>query len=423
MQIAPAEQRMPRRLNVSFNRALTPKSDAARSGGGGKQQQQQQQQQPQQQQQQQPPPPMEHAELDRELESVMAGARDRLLHSGGDKLDKEAVLSECREQFDTVAERFPAASESADYYVTRARFEEFCGQHEAVAELYAAAAKNNAEPRDVVQNNFIQFLSRQSASLLKAAGKTSASTASASAGKAFGAPRSAQKLPATPKGKSAGAQCVKTPSSLGGGARRVAVQRPTPTRNVSAGPKEQHFSRRSMPKERPVSAAKVLPIASLAKERRVSVVGALPVTPSSVRRSPSLGPAQRVRTPVHTAAVLSFEDADTDVDDFAETEAEDDGALPTTLQNYVKELRHNKPQPAAEDDTENQQVMTSAVVFSPVRVKPSQVDKTGARTALTPVRRSPRLSYNTDSTKQSLDEMLAATEYCYQPNGSVKALM
>ena len=142
---------------------------------------------------------------------------------------------------------------------------------------------------------------------------------------------------------------------------------------------------------------------------------ALPATPSSGRQSLSLGPAQRVRTPLQTAAVLSFDDADAGSGDIAKSQAEveDDGTLPTTLQNYVKHLRHNKLQPAAEDDIENQQMMTSTVVFSPVRVKKSQVDTTGARTALTPVRRSPRLSHNTESNKQSLDEMLAATEYCY----------
>jgi hypothetical protein len=57
-----------------------------------------------------------------------------------------------------------------------------------------------------------------------------------------------------------------------------------------------------------------------------------------------------------------------------------------------------------------------------VRVPKSQVDTTGSRNglALTPVRRSPRL--NRDTEKQTLDDMLAQTEYCYQPNGLVNAL-
>ena len=134
-------------------------------------------------------------------------------------------------------------------------------------------------------------------------------------------------------------------------------------------------------------------------------------------RTPTLGPPLRVRTPVpQTATVLDFRDDEAVVDD-----ERADAALPTTLQNYAAELRHLKVVENDNDNTENQG-LTSAVVFSPVRVPKSQVNATGSRNglALTPVRRSPRL--NRDTEKQTLDDMLAQTEYCYQPNGLVNAL-
>lgn len=106
-------------------------------------------------------------EMDRELEQVMASARYALLHQKMvTSRDKQVAVATCRAKFDGIKDDFPAAVVSADYYVTRARFEEFVGNHEGVADLYAAAAKAGAKPREVVQDNFIQFLARQSAGLL-----------------------------------------------------------------------------------------------------------------------------------------------------------------------------------------------------------------------------------------------------------------
>ena len=112
--------------------------------------------------------------MDRELEDVMASARESLLRGATSRRIEEAV-ARCRDRFDGIAEAFPEAAVSADYYVTRARFEEFVGNRERVADLYAAAAKNGAKPREVVQNSFIQFLARQSAGPLTPTRKTAPS--------------------------------------------------------------------------------------------------------------------------------------------------------------------------------------------------------------------------------------------------------
>ena len=135
--------------------------------------------------------------MDRELEDVMASARESLLQKkGATSRDIQEAVARCRDKFDGIAEAFPEAAISADYYVTRARFEEFVGNRERVADLYAAAAKNGAKPREVVQENFIQFLARQSAGPLTPTRKTAPSaTYSKYADEPRHAPRA---LPCTP---------------------------------------------------------------------------------------------------------------------------------------------------------------------------------------------------------------------------------
>lgn len=102
------------------------------------------------------------SEMDRKLEDVMACARGALLQHKPTSQDIQAAVAECRARFNDIQQAFPQAVVSADYYVTRARFEEFVGDHEAVADLYAAAAKAGARPRELLQDNFTQYLSRQS---------------------------------------------------------------------------------------------------------------------------------------------------------------------------------------------------------------------------------------------------------------------
>lgn len=316
--------------------------------------------------------------MDRQLESVMSAAREVLLQPQATQEEKDATLSACRARFDGIAARFAAASASADYYVTRARFEEFCGKHEAVADLYALAAKNGAEPSEVVQENFLQFLQRQSQALKAGAGQAAPKAAPKAADKQ---PAPATKAPRTPLGKSAGARRIKTPSSLRSGARRVPVR------------------------------------ASQQKPMREA--------PSGVLRTPTLGPPLRVLTPAaQTAAVLDFGDGSQPEEPEAEPEAgaepEEALPLPTSLQDFVKEQQKLKHQEHASSQPSAQ--MTATVVFSPVRVPKSAVEETGSRVALTPVRRSPRINRAANLPERSLDDLLAETEYCYRPNEAVKAL-
>jgi hypothetical protein len=134
--------------------------------------------------------------MDRELEEVMESARCALLQQKmATSQDKQAAVSRCRAKFDGIEESFPEAAVSADYYVTRARFEEFVGNHEGVADLYAAAAKAGAKPREVVQDNFIQFLARQSAGLLTPRKTASSARKSTQASKLRHKPHA---LPCTP---------------------------------------------------------------------------------------------------------------------------------------------------------------------------------------------------------------------------------
>lgn len=139
---------------------------------------------------------------------------------------------------------------------------------------------------------------------------------------------------------------------------------------------------------------------------------------NEVTAGPKIGAPQRVRTPAkHMApvSVVGSDDLGVDLDDQNISGA----VLPTTLQNYAAELRHQKDPKS--DTAENvDRSLTSAVVFSPVRIPKSQVETTGARTALTPVRRSPRL--NRGQNVNTLDELLEQTGYCYKPNASVDAL-
>jgi hypothetical protein len=139
---------------------------------------------------------------------------------------------------------------------------------------------------------------------------------------------------------------------------------------------------------------------------------------NDVTAAPKIGAPQRVRTPAKymtPVSVVGNDDLGTEVDD----QNIGGAGLPATLQNYAAELRHQKD--SKSDTAENiNRSLTSAVVFSPVRVPKSQVETTGARAALTPVRRSPRLNRGQDVNK--LDEMLEQTEYCYRPNASVDAL-
>ena len=321
--------------------------------------------------------------MDRQLESVMSAAREVLLQPQATQEEKDATLSACRARFDGIAARFAAASASADYYVTRARFEEFCGKHEAVADLYALAAKNGAEPSEVVQENFLQFLQRQSQALKAGAGQAAPKAAPKAADKQ---PAPATKAPRTPLGKSAGARRIKTPSSLRSGARRVPVR----------------ASQQKPMREAPSSA------------------GA-----SGVLRTPTLGPPLRVLTPAaQTAAVLDFGDGSQPEEPEAEPEAgaepEEALPLPTSLQDFVKEQQKLKHQEHASSQPSAQ--MTATVVFSPVRVPKSAVEETGSRVALTPVRRSPRINRAANLPERSLDDLLAETEYCYRPNEAVKAL-
>ena len=319
--------------------------------------------------------------MDRQLESVMSAAREVLLQPQATQEEKDATLSACRARFDGIAARFAAASASADYYVTRARFEEFCGKHEAVADLYALAAKNEAEPSEVVQENFLQFLQRQSQALKAGAGQAAPKAAPKAADKQ---PAPATKAPRTPLGKSAGARRIKTPSSLRSGARRVPVR----------------ASQQKPMREAPSSAG------------------------AGVLRTPTLGPPLRVFTPAaQTAAVLDFGDAsqqEPEAEPEAGAEPEEALPLPTSLQDFVMEQQKLKHQERASSQPSAQ--MTATVVFSPVRVPKSAVEETGSRVALTPVRRSPRINRAANLPERTLDDLLAETEYCYRPNEAVKAL-
>ena len=141
---------------------------------------------------------------------------------------------------------------------------------------------------------------------------------------------------------------------------------------------------------------------------------------NGVKALSNIGTPQRVRMPAQPVAPVL--DAGSD-----EQGTEMDGhrqevtVLPSTLQNFAAELRHQKG--STRDTGENtNESLTSAVVFSPVRVPKSQIETTGSRTALTPVRRSPRLNRSQDLHKQNLDDMLERTKYCYTPNKSVDAL-
>ena len=51
--------------------------------------------------------------------------------------ERKAGVAACQGAFDSILRRHPRAVHASDYYVTRARFEEFCGNHEAVSELFA----------------------------------------------------------------------------------------------------------------------------------------------------------------------------------------------------------------------------------------------------------------------------------------------
>ena len=177
--IAPAEQRTPGRVRRGTVEVTTPRAKAAAAPAGGAER------------------------LDKELEGAMAAARGALLRPKGTAgADRQAALAECRARFNAIERAFPAAIESADYFVTRARFEEFVGNYEAVADLYAAAAKNGAKPREVVQDNFIQFLARQSVDVFASGSKT----APAQKLRQSSEPRKARALPSTPSSAKRGPQ-------------------------------------------------------------------------------------------------------------------------------------------------------------------------------------------------------------------------
>ena len=75
---------------------------------------------------------------------------------------REDVVERCRTAFDAIANvHGKSATSSADYYVTRARFEEFIGNVEGVAELFATAARHQAQPAEVLEAAFMKFLRRQ----------------------------------------------------------------------------------------------------------------------------------------------------------------------------------------------------------------------------------------------------------------------
>ena len=77
--------------------------------------------------------------MDEELESVMGAARTVLLRPDATNEEKEAGIQACRAAFRGIRQRHPRADYSADFHVTCARFEEFCGNFEAVADIFAGA--------------------------------------------------------------------------------------------------------------------------------------------------------------------------------------------------------------------------------------------------------------------------------------------
>lgn len=220
---------------------------------------------------------------------------------------------------------------------------------------------------------------------------------------------------------------METPSSLRGGARRVR------THQVECSPAST-----IQPSSRgpgPCTPTAILRTPKIGAAQRVRTpaqhvsptldIGSVELgtalnEQNDVTAAPKIGAPQRVRTPAKymtPVSVVGNDDLGREVDD---QNIDAGGAgLPATLQNYAAELRHQKD--SKSDTAENvNRSLTSAVVFSPVRVPKSQVETTGARAALTPVRRSPRLNRGQDVNK--LDEMLEQTEYCYRPNASVDAL-